>query len=216
MTIKNLFILLCILPLIGCFGPSAEEKAFNDLRESISVSSEEFAKKNSETKDEILEMIAEEEGRPGSKELLGVINFVDSVEQEMMGFLDSIVTRLEEIGEMDASGFIQNKADIEKGQAYFLGDDPLANGGQGSGIGSELSAKLNDFTETCNQVRIKHTNNLEKFISPTQLSSDDEVTWEYATFHSKPLIAHLAMMEKLKLDISEMSRELFTELKNHL
>ena len=214
MNIKNLLILLCILSLIGCLGPSEEERAFNDLRESISVSSEELAKKNSETKDEILEMIAEEAGRPGSKELLGVINFVDSVEQEMMDYLDDIITRLEDIGEMDASGFIQNKADIEKGQAYFLGDDPLSNGGHGSGKGIELSAKLNDYTETCNQVRMTHASGLDKFISPTQLSSDDEVTWEYATFHNKPLIAHLAMMEKLKLDVSEMSRELVMGLRD--
>ncbi len=60
MTLKNLLLLFCILSLTSCFGPSEEEKAFHNLRETISLSSDEMAERNRETKEEILRMIEEE------------------------------------------------------------------------------------------------------------------------------------------------------------
>ena len=209
---KKLSYLLPLLLLTACFGPSEKEKKFNELRESLKTSSEEFADRNAKARDEILEMIEEDQPTPDTRTILDLTAQTEAASDSMLAYLDELFSDLEKLGDKSPTGEIRKKDIVEPCNEYFLGDDPEAQ----SGKAFELHRKFDSYAARCNWIRGQFANDISAFTSPAIDPGPEGTSWEVSTFQDKPLIAHLAMIEKFKLDVSLMSQDLLNGLRHAL
>lgn len=209
---KKLIYLSLALIFTGCFGVSEDEKQMRKLKENLSTSVEELSTKNEDVLKDIREAVERDSKKASPPEIIALINTFEKKKDSTMDFIDEIIDDLLEIGERDETGALGNPKDIEKSEAYLLGKDPSDNLGRGNGLAFELGNVLTDFTAVCNQIG----NALPEFKPPHHSDTGFEKTWEYDTFHGKPLIARLAQMEKYKLDASSMAYDVLNHLRTSL
>ena len=207
---KKLSYLLPLLLLTACFGPSEKEKRFNELRESLKTSSEEFQERNEDAKEAIIAKVEEDQSNPDAPTILRLTSQTEAANDSILAFLDEVFTDLEKMGDKSSDGEIRKKDIVEPCNDYFLGKDPSEQEGKAY----ELDQRFDSYTARCNWIRGQFANEISPFTSPAIGFEQDDTSWEISTFKDKPLIAHMAMIEKFKLDVSEMSRELLTGL-NH-
>jgi gliding motility-associated protein GldM len=229
---KMINMMYLVLTALLALNVSAEIlDAFDSLRASLQSSAESFAEKNTETKGQILEKIREEvEG--GNKKNEGLIALTNQVEQnsnEVINFIEGLKVELNKIAELDENGEYVNMKETEANFQYWMGaGGDQANNGRGEGKALELREKLNGFVKYANDfIATNDTAGLSKIkFLPIALDPADDVrvkneeakahTWEYYTFHGKPVIADLALMEKFKLDVQNVHSELLNYVKSRL
>lgn len=195
--------------------------AFQSLEKSLGKSADSFGFKNEQMVKDINQTVADEMsvGDNRNEKYLVVteeiakktINMVATLDQKMMDLNDVV-------GVDEATGYIEKKDETERNYNYWMGDDDLANGGRGNGEAIKLKAELDQYVEWANGLLEKYDTK-QKFskFEPIALEPKDDPTldekakkgsWEYFTFHNKPVVADLAMMQKYKLDVRQVESEL--------
>lgn len=220
---KMINMMYLVLTALLALNVSAEIlDAFSSLRASLAESARSFADKNTDTKEGILAKI-DDEISTGNTKNANLKDIVTDVEKRTNGLITSInghIEQLEEIGEKEEDGEIKNKKETEGNYQYWMGpggDD--ANNGRGAGAAIKLRGDLNDYVSWANGYVKEKELVTEKsdFKDFRQIAEDPEdETWEYHTFHGKPVIADLAMLEKFKLDVQEIHSEILNLIKARL
>jgi len=205
--------------------------AFDTLRGSLAVSAAASADNNEDLAKAILTSVQNEEkgGNTDHSYLRPLINQATSESSKMVVYLSQITEDLEVIGKKDEeTGEIVRNDETMKNYRYWLGDDDEANQGRGNGKALELREKLNGFVAWANQLI---EDNLDEGETPLVFNdiaiepADDpnvtkpeakEKTWEYLTFHEKPVVADMAMVEKYKTDIRTIETRLLNFFKGKL
>lgn len=233
---KMINMMYLVLTALLAMNVSAEIlEAFASLRASLKASADTFSDKNLDTKKGIIAKINEEVGQGNKKneKYLAVMDVIEKKTNETVAYLDGLIKKLEEIGEKDpVTGDIAQKKETEKNYQLWMGaGGDGANGGRGQGEAIKLRETLNGYAAWATKL-IEDNDSSKKVreefsFPPIALDPKDDKNvpesnemkhqkWEYYTFHSKPVIADLAMMEKFKLDIQEIHSEVLTYVKTKL
>ncbi|MFN8394663.1 MAG: GldM family protein [Bacteroidia bacterium] len=198
--------------------------AFRSLRDSLAESAESFAAKNKDTQGGIKSKIKEETDQ-GNKKNEYLIALTDDVEKKANGLINGInerIKKLEEFSGLDAeTGEMANMKETELNYQFWMGaGGDGANGGRGAGEAIKLKEELNGFVDWANKFVSDNdsTKNSDLSKNPFKHLCEDEGehVWEYHTFHGKPVVADLAMMEKFKLDVQEIHSDLLGFVKAKL
>lgn len=205
-------------------------QAFDDLRKSLKESTVSYGAQNLTMSDAITTTINEESksGDTTNLKYKPLLNNINEEAGRMMTYLEEIEGRLEEIAVVDPlTEEIENRGETDANYRYWLGSDDMANAGRGNGEAKNLRTNLNQYVLWANQLFAQLSPDGQKSITefkPIALDpsedpsiSDRETkakSWEYMTFHNKPVIADLTMVEKFKNDIREVQSQLLTRLKN--
>lgn len=231
---KMINMMYLVLTALLALNVSAEIlEAFQSLRSSLKSSAESFREKNEDTRQAIIAKVNDEisQGNKKNEYVLELNKEVQAKTAEVIGYINGVVKELEKIGEAEEStGEIINKKETEANYQYWMGaGQEMANGGRGAGAAMKLKDELNGFVDYARAFVAKYDsagNSDIKFeyiaIDPEddknvpETNENSDKTWEYFTFHSKPVIADLAMMEKFKLDVEEVHSELLNFLKTKL
>lgn len=212
-----------VLTALLALNVSAEIlEAFNSLRESLAESAASFAEKNADTKGGIIAKV-DDEVKTGNNKNVDLKDWVGEVEAKTMDVLNYInndIAELEKIAEKDESGELINKKETEMNFQFWMGaGKDQKNGGRGDGAAIRLREKMNGYVADMNKyVKDKQLVPQDgSFKDFEDIAKDHEgVVWEYHTWHAKPVVADLAMMEKFKLDVQEVYSEVLNMIKARL
>ncbi|HHG84794.1 MAG TPA: hypothetical protein ENJ82_08585, partial [Bacteroidetes bacterium] len=231
---KMINMMYLVLTALLALNVSAEIlDAFDSLRASLKSSAETFAEKNMDTKGQILDKV-QEEMSTGNIKNQGLIKLAGDVEKEtnvVINYLNELTDSLNSIAEWDE--LIKEYHNIKETELNFqywmgAGKDQM-NNGRGDGAAIRLKAKLDDFVKFARDFIAANDTGGTSRIKFSEIAIDPEndprvsesnpgknTPWEYYTFHSKPVIADLAMMEKFKLDVQGVHSELLNFIKAKL
>jgi gliding motility-associated protein GldM len=227
---KMINMMYLVLTALLALNVSAEIlEAFRSLRDSLHESAESFAAKNKDTQGGIKTKIAEEvgEGNHKNEYLMAVTDSVEKESNGMVGKIEARIKTLEEIAGLDpVTGEMHNIKELEANYRFWMGSDDAANGGRGEGEAKKLKQELDGFVKWGNEFvkRNKLVVTVDSAGKPVKTAdlfgelckdAKDKV-WEYHTFHGKPVVADLAMMEKFKLDLQEVHSDLLKLVKAKL
>lgn len=237
---KMINMMYLVLTALLALNVSAEIlEAFESLRESLAESAIEFADKNKDTKQGIVSKV-DEEVQAGNTKNADVKRWVQFVESQTNGVINTInkdIDELEKIGKLTPDGKIEQKSETEKNYQYWMGaGKDQANGGRGAGAAIALSRRLNGYARWAGSFAVdtlgvkREDLEITSVIADTcdypgcitsseasaQKKSKYSNQWEYRTFHSKPIVADLALLEKFKLDVQNIHSDLLNLLKARL
>ncbi len=220
---KMINMMYLVLTALLALNVSAEIlDAFQSLRDSLAESAMSFAEKNQDTKEGILAKIDDEisTGNMKNASLKDIVSEVEMKVNGVVGGINAHIEKMEEIGEKQEDGEIKNKKETESNYQYWMGPGgDGANNGRGKGAANDLRQELNGYVAWANDyVKEKElVGPNADFTDFRPLAEDPEKeTWEYHTFHGKPVIADLAMLEKFKLDVQEVHSEILNLIKARL
>ena len=223
---KMINMMYLVLTALLALNVSAEIlDAFRSLRDSLHESAESFGEKNKDTQGGIKAKIAEEVGSGNNKNahLVAMVDLVEKQANTVIGGIDERIKKLEEFSGLDpATGDMPNMKETELNFQYWMGaGGDQANGGRGAGEAFKMKNQLNDFIKWANDFIAKDDTAKMSDLAKTpfkNLAEDekDGAVWEYHTFHGKPVVADLALMEKFKLDVQEVHSELLNYVKAKL
>lgn len=201
-------------------------EAFQTLKESIHSSAEKFDHKNDEVSVLIKNKVKEEmeQGNDKNKYIIGLTDAVMEKSRELKEELAKITDTLDQIAGWDPqTGEYASMKEMEMNYQFWMGSGKeAANGGRGAGAALRIKNSLNGYTEWANNfIKENDTSGIsdihfEPMCVDAEKGSGAEKNWEVSTFHSKPVIADLAMVEKFKMDVSEIEYEMLTFLKQKL
>jgi gliding motility-associated protein GldM len=233
---KMINMMYLVLTALLAMNVSAEIlEAFASLRASLKSSADSFSEKNLDTKKGIIGKIQEEVGQGNKKneKYMALMEVIEKKTNETVGYLEGVIKKLEVIGEKNpVTGDIEQKKETERNYQLWMGagtDD--ANGGRGAGEAMKLKDMLNGYVSWANKLIADNDSSkevrkefsfkdiaIEPSLDPNVPASSENKNkkWEYFTWHSKPVIADLAMMEKFKLDIQDVHSQLLTYVKTKL
>lgn len=223
---KLINMMYLVLTALLALNVSAEIlDAFRSLRDSLHESAQSFAEKNEDTKGGIKAKIAEEVGQGNTKNahLGAMVDLVEKEANKVIQAIDGRIKVLEGYSGLDpATGEMANMKETEMNFQYWMGSGgEEANGGRGAGEAFKMKNELNGFVKWANEFIAKDDtakmSDLAK--SPFKNLAEDEKgghVWEYHTFHGKPVVADLALMEKFKLDVQEVHSDLLNYVKAKL
>jgi gliding motility-associated protein GldM len=239
---KMINMMYLVLTALLALNVSAEIlEAFESLRESLAESAIEFATKNKDTKEGIVAKVDEEVqgGNDKNKDVKRWVQYVEKRTNEIITSITEDIDTLESIGILEPDGKIENKSETERNYQYWMGSGKeQENGGRGGGAAIELSRKLNGYARWARQFAMDTLGIKKEDLEITQVIADTceypgciteaeaqkadpkikahEHPWEYRTFHSKPIVADLALLEKFKLDVQNIHSDLLQILKQRL
>ncbi len=240
---KMINMMYLVLTALLALNVSAEIlEAFNSLRISLKETSDKSGEKNKDTKEAIEAKIDEEIGQGNRKNegLKQATADVTKKTDEVINFINTQIAEMFKIAEYDeATGEIPNNKETEANYAYWMAHNDEANGGRGDGPAKKLREELNGYMDWAVKFLAQYGDSSGKTakefnftddkgeviglaidpkddpnVSPT--SNHKEDTWEYHTFHGKPVIADLAMLEKFKGDVQNVEYELLSFIKGKL
>jgi gliding motility-associated protein GldM len=234
---KMINMMYLVLTALLALNVSAEIlEAFNQLREALRQSAEAYAHKIKDTEGAIIDAVDKEisEGVKKNEWVKGATNELSKKTAEMMKFFQEIIVQLEEYAGKDEKGELTNIKELEANYRFWMIGESGGehdNGGRGAGKAAVLKDKLNGYAEWATKFVLDPEKKLvsdPKFkfdkicVEPAQdstISAESEnkdKTWEYFTFHGKPVIADLAMVEKFKTDVYKIHYEILQYLKAKL
>lgn len=194
-------------------------------------------------KESVQKMVEKGTAKPYHKQIPAQIDETTKKTEEMINFLQQTIDKLSSppISEKDPeTGRIANLGESEKNYRYLMfaetGGSDLANSRRGDGRANETRKRLIEYVDWANKVieeyskapDAKPEDKVEaiKFDYLTLDPKDDkkipagseskQYPWEYHTFHGAPVIANVAIFEKLKSDINSIEAQLLEALKRKL
>ncbi len=237
---KMINMMYLVLTALLALNVSAEIlEAFESLRESLAESAVEFATKNKDTKEGIVAKV-DEEVKAGNTKNAAVkrwVTFVEAKTNEIINEINKDIDTLEAIGGKNPDGTIENKSETEGNYQYWMGPGgEQKNGGRGAGGAIKLSRRLNGYAQWARDFAVDSLGVKKDDLEITSVIADTcdfpgcmtaaqakeakkekyENVWEYRSFHSKPIVADLALLEKFKLDVQNIHSDLLQILKARL
>jgi gliding motility-associated protein GldM len=228
---KMINMMYLVLTALLALNVSAEIlQAFDSLRASLRTSATGYAERNEKLVGDIESVIDDElkSGITTNQHYKKTVTDVSVKTREMITHINGLVKELEEIGGMDPlTKELLHKDETNANYTFWLGDNDVANDGRGNGKAKELKDKLNayiawankEFAEIDPEKRVNFFSKLALEPSEDKSITDSEAkghAWEYHTFHGKPVIADLAMVEKFKMDVREVETQLLQAVSKNL
>lgn len=225
---KMINMMYLVLTAMLALNVSAEIlQAFESLRASLRETAGAHGSQNQSLTSDILKTIEKQEGSGITKysAYKPTLSEINTEATKVITYIDEVTASLEEIGQKDPlTGEIQKKDETTKNYSFWLGTDDVGNGGHGNGKAVELRARLESFVKWANALYAKqdpkHEQNHFSMLA-LDPANDPKVsdaaskskTWEYFTFHGKPVIADMALMEKFKMDVRDVQGGLLHQTK---
>jgi len=138
--------------------------------------------------------------------------------------LDSTLQTLEKMAGKDPqTGEIKNKSLLKPNWDYFMGTSPSANNGNGNGQGRMIQIEINEYLAFLDTYASQNlsaqsyeelSSELDKRLLPEMIEphgKGEKMSWVGYTF-SGPIIANMAMLEALKVDVQEALKRILDEL----
>jgi gliding motility-associated protein GldM len=202
-------------------------QAFESLRASLRETAGAHGSQNQSLTSDILKTIEKQEGSGITKYSVfkPTLTEINTEATKVISYIDEVTASLEEIGQKDPiTGEVRKKDETTKNYSFWLGTDDVGNGGHGNGKAVELRARLESFIQWANALYAKNDPKHEAnhfSLLALDPASDPKVsdaaskskTWEYFTFHGKPVIADMALMEKFKMDVRDVQGGLLHQTK---
>mgnify|MGYP006268180859 CR=1 FL=1 len=168
--------------------------------------------------------IDEEVENQGKRDNIGLKDTLDRVKGQTMGVIKALndhIVAMEEIAGVDPeTGEVERKDELEKNYQYWMGENDVANGGRGNGAAFELRNQIDTYKAFIRTIYNANAKDESRKMKPEPL--EDQVgkggetkTWEKYTFDG-PVVANMAMLEALKVDIFEKEKELLELLNERL
>jgi gliding motility-associated protein GldM len=168
--------------------------------------------------------IDEEVDNQGKRDNVGLKDSLDLVRGRTTALINELnahVVEMETIaGKDETTGEIEKKDELEKNYQYWMGDNDVANGGRGNGKAFELRNNMDQYNAFLRKVYNDNVKDKERQLPERKL--EDQVgkegktkSWEQYTFDG-PVVANMAMLEALKVDVLEKQKELLTLLNERL
>jgi gliding motility-associated protein GldM len=226
---KLINMMYLVLTALLALNVSAEIlQAFESLRASLKETAGAHGAQNETLATDILSAIETQEKSNNHKYsyLKPSITEINNQAAQVVAYIESVNAELEEIAHKDPiTGELKRKDETNRNYAFWLGSDDAGNGGHGNGKAVELRQKLEEFHAWANALYAKQDdkthepNHFPKLI--LEPSADPNITdaesrkktWEYFSFHEKPVVADLAMMEKFKMDVRDIQSGLLHQTK---
>jgi gliding motility-associated protein GldM len=197
-------------------------QAFDSLRSSLATTAANQGMQNLAFSDQIITTINSKEGAGIMKYsyLKAVVAETNSKSEEMVKYLDGLSKALSEFAEVDpVTKELKKKDELDKNYRFWLGADDVANGGRGSGEAVALHQRVDAYVAWANQLLQLHDkDHVEPLIPAIILEPKDDPSitspeskgkpWEYVAFHQKPVVADMALVEKLKMDVRGIQTKL--------
>ncbi|MEM9986973.1 MAG: hypothetical protein AAF804_17915, partial [Bacteroidota bacterium] len=170
-------------------------------------------------KTEIREEI-ENQGKLDNKGLLDTLDMIKATSLELVEMLNVHIDSMTSIaGEDPVTGELQKKDELEANYQYWMGENDLANKGRGNGKAFELRNQIDGYSAFITDIyngNANEENQIElKKLQDKQEADGENKTWEKYTFDA-PVIANMAMLEALKVDVFEKEKELLDLLNQRL
>jgi len=214
---KMINMMYLVLTALLALNVSAEIlQAFESLRSSMHSSATSQGDQNTT----LANLIVADINKKANPKYFYVRDIVAEIQKQTHGIinhLDDLSLELERIGDKDPlTGEVKKMDETEANYQFWLGSDDMASGGRGNGKAKLLREKLVAYHQWANALYARHDPLkakeprftplvLEPSVDPAVTKAESkQKTWEYLTFHGKPVIADLAMLEKMKLDVREV------------
>lgn len=225
---KMINMMYLVLTAMLALNVSAEIlQAFESLRASLRETAGAQGTQNQTLAADIMKAIERQESTNNHKysALKPVISDINKQATDVVSYLESLNADLEQIAQKDPiTGELKKKDEVTKNYSFWLGTDDVGNGGHGNGKAVELRKRLEDYVTWANAQYAKndpkHEPNhfpkliLEPSVDPNVKDAEGkDKTWEYFSFHGKPVVADLAMMEKFKMDVCDIQAKLLHQTK---
>ena len=214
---------LVLLALLAMNVSKEVLDAFSILKEKL-YNSAQAARGN--TDDFIESMKAEindEIKNQGKKDNEGLLDSLDMIKSNSLALVEKLNVHMDSMyaiaGVDPETGEIENKAELEANYQYWMGSDDLANNGRGNGKAYELREEIEDYFAFITKVYNENASE-ENQIEAEKLEDREQPggeikTWERYTFDA-PVVANMAMLEALKVDVFEKEKELLDLLNQRL
>ena len=210
--------------------------AFRTLKDSIGESVHHAVGKNSDEADMIKGKIKEEieSGNNKNESLIAATDEIMAKSDEVMKYINKLQGDLNEIAGLDEkTGEMKGMKEMEANWQLWMGPGGgKTSKDRGKGEAKKLKDKLDGFVTWANEfvtrnaptdstgkkLEVNDEYHWESFCADHKESKEFKggASWEFATFHSKPVVADLAMVEKLKLDVTNVQYGLLSYIKERL
>ena len=222
---------LVLLALLAMNVSAEILDAFEQIKEKLDTSAQQNENTNDSQAKRMLAKIQEEigKGKTDNAGLTDTINAITKATDELLAILGKHEDTLTQIAGLDeVTGKIINKGESELNYQYWMGrgSEESQNDGRGAREAYKLHQSLDQYVDELfgyyNAVIPDSTP--ERKVDPKDeyLAKDPEATldgekktWERYTFHN-PLVANLALMEALKLDILKKEKQVLDLLNGRL
>ena len=224
---KMINMMYLVLTAMLALNVSAEIlEAFESLRDSLERSAGNFSRANDFNATQIIKQVEKELSVQDSSHfyMLAMIQDIRQESAKVLGKIALMADTLETIAGKDPiTGEITRKDEKNDNYRFWLGDDDRAKGGAGNGSATQLREQLNGYVSWANHFhqKLDKESTDDKWeplaMNPLEDNAVQEgeakgQSWEYRTFHDKPVIADLALLEKFKMDVLQIESELIGDL----
>lgn len=221
---KMINVMYLVLLAILALNVDAEVlNAFLSLRQKLSVAVSQSTEQNQQQMQYMLTEIDNEIQNQGKRSNEGLIDTLSEIRLATGNLLNEINTHMqvmEKMADFDSTEQVYTRMDeLERNYAYWMGTDEMANGRRGNGKAKELKDQLDgyfSFIHQMYQAQITEGMEVEKRELETPKSLlDPGKQWEQHTFEG-PVVANVAILEALKMDIRQEEKRLLDLLSQRL
>ncbi len=218
---------LVLLALLAMNVSKEVLDAFDNLKQKLSVSVGN-ANDNANAfidgmKAEINDEI-EDEGKRTNEGLLDTLDMIKGKTTAIIGLINGHMAQMDSIAQPDPeTGEYGKKDELEKNLQYWMvgaDGDEQANDGRGGGEGYKLRNAFDQYYAELAEIYNYNVKGDSLKITPEVLkdtigTTGETKSWERYTFDA-PVIANMAVLEALKLDVYEKQKELLDLLNGRL
>lgn len=171
-------------------------------------------------KDEIEDEV-QNQGKNDNVGLIDTLDLITTKSNALIGKINEHMVKMDEIAQYDpVTGEYAAKDQTELNYQYWMGQNDLANDRRGSGEANKLRGDIEGYyaelTTIWNEIVASDSAKIEPRKLEDQRSQDGQnKPWELFTFDG-PVVANLAFLEALKVDVLEEQKELLDLLNNRL
>jgi gliding motility-associated protein GldM len=226
---------LVLLALLALNVSAEILNAFENIKDKLNKSAQNALQNSDSFMKSMREEIKEEmenEGKMDNKGLLDTLTQVENKTSEMIGILNNHLDKMTEIaGRDEETGKLEKKDETEKNIQYWMGKgaEQEANDGRGSAEAYQLHQDLDAYVKyivDLHNSQIKGEENQDQKLNfeEEKMTADPDKSesvskqakkWEYFTFEG-PVVANMATLEAMKLDIYEKEKILLDILNSRL
>jgi gliding motility-associated protein GldM len=213
---------LVLTALLALSVSSEILQAFDSLRNSLAQTASFQGTQNASFSEQIMKTLVDKEKSGITKfaYLKAVVEETNQQSNEMVAYLEGLSKSLAGFAEVDPlTNELVKKDELDKNYRFWLGTDDASNGGRGNGEAAKLHQKMDAFVQWANALLAKHDKDRkETAITPLIVEPKDDPSitdvesqnkpWEYVAFHQKPVVADMALVEKLKMDVRSVQTKL--------
>lgn len=162
----------------------------------------------------------ENQGKMTNKGLIDTLDIIRTQSQALITQLNAHMDSMVSIAGVDEeTGEIEKKDELEVNYNYWMGSNDQADGGRGNGKAYQLREGFDEYYKFITDIYNANANEENQIeleeLEDTEGQDGEKKSWELYTFEA-PVIANMAMLEALKVDVYEKEKELLDLLNQRL